>query len=242
MSTSENSNSVHCVQTNASQNQSERIEQDSNIPESPIECKGEKTQFYENKSEMSDVTDSQEEVLLTYNQAIESEEKEQWLKAIQSEKDSLMKNDTWVYVDEEVTKGKQVLTSRWVFSVKADGKFKARLVAKGCQQKADSVDFKEVFSPVVETMSARTLIAIAAQKNYQIRTFDVKTAFLYGTLETETFMRVPEGFNELGKVCLLKKSLYGLRQAPQRWNKRLTDFLKSVGLVQLNTSMHFQNS
>jgi len=58
-------------------------------------------------------------------------------------------------------------------------------------------------------MSVRTLIAIAAQKNYQIRTFDVKTAFLYGTLETEIFMRVSEGFNEPAKVCLLKKSLYG---------------------------------
>jgi len=39
------------------------------------------------------------------------------------------------------------------------------LAARGCQQKANAIDFKEVFSPVLETTSVRSLLAIAAQND-----------------------------------------------------------------------------
>lgn len=49
-------------------------------------------------------------------------------------------------------------------------------------------------------------------------------------------MKIPLGFPKAeGKICLLKKALYGLNQAPQRWFKRMTDFLKSQGLIQLKS-------
>ena len=67
--------------------------------------------------------------------------------------------------------------------------------------------------------------------NYKIFTFDVKTAFLYGELEEPVFMKIPEGYEE-GKICKLKKALYGLRQAPLKWNQPLTRFLKEKGLCQ----------
>jgi len=41
---------------------------------------------------------------------------------------------------------------------------------------------------------------------------DVKTEFLHGELEETIYMQQPEGFVEYNtKVCLLKKSLYGLK-------------------------------
>ena len=42
---------------------------------------------------------------------------------------------------------------------------------------------------------------------------DVKTAFLHGELEETIFMKQLEGFevDNSNKVCLLKKSLYGLK-------------------------------
>ena len=54
--------------------------------------------------------------------------------------------------------------------------------------------------------------------------FDIKTAFLYATLDKPIYMKQPEGFIVPGKedhVCLLEKSLYGLKQAPRLWQKRL---------------------
>jgi hypothetical protein len=45
---------------------------------------------------------------------------------------------------------------------------------------------------------------------------DVKTAFLYGTLDKVIYIKDPLGYKqEDGKCLRLKKSLYGLKQAPQ---------------------------
>lgn len=44
---------------------------------------------------------------------------------------------------------------------------------------------------------------------------DVKTAFLYGDIDTEIYVDLPPGFEVKGKVCKLKKALYSLKQAPR---------------------------
>lgn len=61
--------------------------------------------------------------------------------------------------------------------------------------------------------SLRILFALAAKNNYTIKKFDVKTAFLYSKLTEQIFMEVPEGYQNNNKVCLLQKSIYGLKQA-----------------------------
>ena len=61
---------------------------------------------------------------------------------------------------------------------------------------------------------------------------DVKTTFLHGNLDETIYMEHPEGFIKNGgegKVCLLKKSLYGLKQSPRHWNLRFDSFIKTAG-------------
>ena len=80
--------------------------------------------------------------------------------------------------------------------------------------------------------SIRTLLAIAALHNLEIHQMDVKTAFLYGELEDEIYMKQPEGFVVPGqehKVCRLKRSLYGLKQAPLQWNMKFDEVMLSNG-------------
>ena len=45
-------------------------------------------------------------------------------------------------------------------------------------------------------------------------------------------MQQPEGFVEdKSKVCLLKKSLYGLKQSPRQWYRQFDEFLLKTGFV-----------
>ena len=60
---------------------------------------------------------------------------------------------------------------------------------------------------------------------------DVKTAFLNGNLEKSIYMSQPEGFIEQDqeqKVCKLKKSIYGLKQASRSWNIRFDTLNKML--------------
>lgn len=59
---------------------------------------------------------------------------------------------------------------------------------------------------------------------------DAVTAFLQGDLKDEIYMIQPEGFAKGNKVCKLKKSLYGLKQASRIWNQKLDKGLKEIGL------------
>ena len=94
-----------------------------------------------------------------------SSDKNLWKKAIEEEKKSLEKNKTWEAAKPEEIRRKEVITSRWILKIKDDGRYKARLVTRGFQQTQD-VDFKEIFSPVVDTNTPRLLLAVLVQMNY----------------------------------------------------------------------------
>jgi hypothetical protein len=110
------------------------------------------------------------------------------------------------------------------------GRFKARLVIKGFLQR-HGIDYNEIFAPVLRMEVLRLLLTIAAMLDFEIRQMDVKTAFLKGFLDEEIYMEQPEGFVVPGKehlVCKLKKSLYGLEQAPRVWYQTLVAFLECI--------------
>ncbi|GJY48405.1 putative ribonuclease H-like domain-containing protein [Tanacetum coccineum] len=64
---------------------------------------------------------------------------------------------------------------------------------------------------------------------YQI---DVKSAFLYGTIDEEVYVSQPPGFvdpDHPKKVYKVVKALYGLQQAPRAWYATLSTFLEKNG-------------
>ncbi|GJV51798.1 retrovirus-related pol polyprotein from transposon TNT 1-94 [Tanacetum coccineum] len=65
--------------------------------------------------------------------------------------------------------------------------------------------------------------------DYELEKLDVKTAFLHGNLEEVIYMRQPPGYEQGNKVCLLKKSLYGLKQSPRQWYRRFDEYMLSNG-------------
>lgn len=175
----------------------------------------------------------------TFNEAIKCDKAKYWLEAMQDEFNSLLAHDVWELVDRP--KYENIIKCKWVFKEKIDPsgnfeKFKARLVAKGFTQKY-GVDFKEVFAPVVRHCTLRLLFAIGIENDMEIEHIDVNTAFLNGDLNERIYMEQPTGFAIEGqnKVCLLKKSLYGLKQASRAWNEKVHKVLVSNGYKQLKT-------
>lgn len=118
-------------------------------------------------------------VFLTFQETITGPEKEEWKKAIKMEQQLLKENKTWKVIDNTEAKGKKILSSKWIFRTKEDGRKKARLVVRGFEQ-IHGIDFEETFSPVINNASLRTLFTLAVKKNYLLTPFDIKTAFLYG--------------------------------------------------------------
>ncbi|KAJ7971862.1 Retrovirus-related Pol polyprotein from transposon TNT 1-94 [Quillaja saponaria] len=142
-----------------------------------------------------------------------------WEDAMVEEMKALSKNDTWELAS--LPHGKRAVGCKWVFTIKkkADGtieRYKARLVARGFTQ-TYGVDYQETFAPVAKMNSIRVLISCAANLGWDLQQLDVKNAFLHGDLAEEVYMEIPLGFScqkTEGKVCKLKKSLYGLKQSP----------------------------
>ena len=134
--------------------------------------------------------------------------------------------------------GKRAISSGWVFrtkyhSIGAVERLKARLVVHGnCQ--IEGLDYTETSTPVAKMSTVRVFLAVAISKGWELRQMDVCNAFLHGDLEEEVYMKLPPGYSTSvpGQVCRLRKSLYGLRQAPRQWFAKLSSALRKFGFTQ----------
>jgi len=193
--------------------------------------------------------------------ALNGNNAEEWLDVMESELASVISNDTWSIVDRlddcNVVESRFVLRNKQ----NKDGSLerrKARIVARGFSQTL-GVDFNQIFAPVARLSSIRVVIALAARHDIVIRQLNVTTAYLNGELKERIFMEVLKYTEQVlvnliasknnedvavrakkmlkkiqsgNKVCLLKKALYGLRQAGRCWHLRLRNELERSGLKQ----------
>jgi len=162
----------------------------------------------------------------------------EWEKAIQTELEQLRQMGTWKLVDKPV--GAVPIANKWVFTKKRNKegvltKYKARLVAKGCAQRPGH-DYLETHSPVVRLETIQAILAIAPTRKLHIQQMDIKGAYLNGTLKEHVYMQQLEGFTDgTGRVCLLIKTLYGLKQAGREWNIELDTKLRRRGYACLRS-------
>lgn len=162
----------------------------------------------------------------SYGEAIQNKG---WLQAIKEELHSLEENGTWELVNPPV--GEKIIDSKWVFNNKVISDKvvkKARLVARGFQQ---SDICENVYAPVARMVTIRMLLVLYLEHNMFAVQLDVKSAFLYGTLPNPVYMYQPEGLktNNTNLVCKLKRSLYGLKEAPKCWNMLFDQTLLDMG-------------
>ncbi|KAI3692362.1 hypothetical protein L6452_32176 [Arctium lappa] len=171
------------------------------------------------------------------NECMHRKDWPKWKDAMQAELNSVMKREVFGPVV-RTPEGIKPVGHKWVFIRKRNEKneivrYKARLVAQGFSQRP-RIDYEETYSPVVDATTFRYLISMVVQEGIDMRLMDVVTAYLYGSLDTDIYMKLPEGLKllESCKVssqeqCSIKlnKSLYGLKQSGRMWYNRLSEYL-----------------
>ncbi|KAA0033235.1 gag/pol protein [Cucumis melo var. makuwa] len=115
------------------------------------------------------IPDNSIEDPLSYKQAMNDVDKDQWVKAMDLEMESMYFNSVWELVD--LPEGVKPIGCKLIY-----------------KRKRDSVG-----------KSIRILLSIATFYDYEIWQMDVKTAFLNGNLEKSIFMSQLEGFITQGK-------------------------------------------
>ena len=160
---------------------------------------------------------------VTYEEAINSPEAENWKTAMEKELYSLQENNTYTLTN--LPENKNVVGGKWVFSIKEGEKleYKARYVAKGYSQ-IKNVDYYETYAPTTKMTTIRMLMQLGVQYNLIIHQMDVKSAYLNAEIDCDIFVEQPQGYKIPGKeklVWQLNKSLYGLKQSGKNWNDLL---------------------
>ena len=182
----------------------------------------------------------------TYWQAMASPDADEWKDAMQSEIDVLTKLGTWQTVPKaEVEKlGHKVIKSTWAFRQKRspDGtptKKKARFCVRGDHQNKlaaeGGLDPFESFSPVVQWSSVRLMLILSIVHGLETRQVDYVNAFAQADLDKQVFVEMPPGFkhnNDVPCVLWLKKSLYGMSDAPLMFFELLKKNLQAIGFKQ----------
>ncbi|KAL0824549.1 hypothetical protein Bca101_048226 [Brassica carinata] len=154
-----------------------------------------------------------------------------WKEAINVELESLRKRCVFGQIIRTPQDIKPV-GYKWVFVRKRNEngevvRYKARLVAQEFSQRP-GIDYEGTYFHVVDATTFR--------EGLDLRLMDVVTAYLYGPLDNEIYMKVPEGIELKNKEssreqhCIkLNKSLYGLKQSVRMWYNRLSEYLVKEG-------------
>src|SRR5258706_3314807 len=173
---------------------------------------------------------------MSYNQAVNGPYSDLWQEGIQQQLDALHSNNTWSVVPIPV--GQNIVGSRWVFKLKHDtdsniNRHKARLVAQGYSQQP-GFDYEELYSPVVHYDSLRLLIALSVYHHWRPQQLDIKAASVYGILNKDIYMQLPESSRVDGMCGKLNKCIYSLKQSPREWYHQLIDFLTPYRFIVSN--------
>ena len=159
-------------------------------------------------------------------------EREAWRAAIRKEFRDMINKNVWRYAKiNRIPQNRRLIGNKWVFNKKRNGIYRARLVALGYAQ-VPGVDHKDNFAPVVTEIAFRTLLMMGLMYNWDFEIVDIETAFLYGELEEEIYMKLPEGLSihlemerDDDECLILDKSIYGLVQAARQFHKKLVSVL-----------------
>ena len=179
--------------------------------------------------------------VFTFTQAMRQDDRALFIEAMMKEVEDHEKREHWALVlRATIPKGVKTIQAIWSFKRKRfpDGtlnKHKARLCAHGGMQQWGE-NYWETYSPVVNMLSVRLILAIAHIHKLDSKSIDFVLAFPQAELDVDIWMELPRGMvpdcddgNKRSYVLKLKKNLYGLKQASFNWFDKLKSGLVDRG-------------
>jgi hypothetical protein len=159
----------------------------------------------------------------TVYEALQSQQKQQWIDAMNREKRCHLKNKTFGQVWDRTVQVKPI-PADWIFKVKRGGAqggdstiiFKARIVLRG-QFMKPGLDFNDAFAPVAKTTTIRAVLAVATKYDLELFGGDVETAFVTPNIDTEIWVTMPPFFGTNDSEI-----------APDQCQKQVRKLLKGV--------------
>ena len=93
----------------------------------------------------------------------------------------------------------------------------------------EGIDYTETYISVINKVTTKVIMTIAAIKKYYIEQMNIITAFLYGSIKEKIYVKQLIDFiNERNRVCWLNKALYRLKQSLRTWYKTISATLLSL--------------
>jgi hypothetical protein len=173
----------------------------------------------------------------TCSQALSPDFIQDWKPAMEKEIQGFLKHKCFAPVP--LTTQIRLLPGQWLFSRKRTGQAKARFVIGGHRQRlgTDYFEFQN-YCAVLASRDNRVLLALAAAQGWHIYQTDVEQAFLHGVLDdVDLYIRPPALYPcPSDHVLKLLKAVYGLHQAPPKFKKEVTEWLRSKGYSAANDS------
>ena len=172
--------------------------------------------------------------------ALQGPDRDEWWIGWQTEKERLGVRGSWEDVPPDQQNDKTIPAINSTFACRctqrADGtwKYRVRLCARGDSQ-VYGRDYWETFAPTAKFKSFTILMQLAAINDWEIRGLDIENAFLEADLDEKIHMYIPIDpsiKNSPKMKVLLKKTLYGLKQAGERFFARMVASLIKKGFTQ----------
>jgi transposase InsO family protein len=195
----------------------------------------------EEKSMMENYFTEESSVPTSVKEVLSHPDRSKWIDAIKEEMKMMHDNEVFIEIPKEGLSNENVLSTRFVFTKGFSEKtkrmrWKARLVIRGFEEKVrDDID---VYAPTPPLEALRLLLAYWCFNDcYDIRSIDIKSAFLNAEITRDVYLTPPTGTRlRNGKNCWkLRKALYGLADAPKRWFETFTSCLSEIGLSKLSS-------
>ncbi len=165
-------------------------------------------------------TNTLELKVMKYHESINRPDGKAWKEKVGKKHQRVINNGVFKPVKiSELPKGIKLIDVTWAMKKKSLGTLRGRVNVRGfCQIEGGHYDGTSISAPVANVMTIKMSLALMLMQGWIAHVVDMKGAFLYGKFEDgeKVHIKVPLGFEEfydMDTALLLKKTLYGVKQA-----------------------------